>query len=100
MLFRSHPQASESSLIEYAVKDSGKKFDDASSDYKFAAGVAVYGMLLRDSEHKGAASYDQVLELCGENLGSDQGGYRKEFLELVRQTKGLGEPKGGVRPIR
>ncbi len=83
------PEASKSSLIEYAVKDSGKKLDEASGDFKFAAGVAAFGMLLRDSEHKGTSSYDKVLELSGDNLGDDKSGYRKEFVELVRKAQKL-----------
>ncbi len=83
------PEASKSSLIEYAVKDTGKKIEDASSDFKFAAGVASFGMLLRDSEHKGTSSYEKVLELSGENLGDDKTGYRKEFVELVRKAQKL-----------
>jgi Ca-activated chloride channel family protein len=55
----------------------------ASDNFKFSAAVAEFGMLLRDSEHKGAATYSQVLELAREAIGEDEFGYRAEFIRLV-----------------
>lgn len=83
------PDASKSSLIEYAVKDKGLTLGEASSDTRFAAGVAAFGMLLRDSEYKGTANYDATLKLLEGNLGNDAGGYRKELVELVKKAKSL-----------
>ena len=46
------------------MADSGNSFSQADRDFQFAAAVASFGMLLRDSEHKGTATYDSVLEIA------------------------------------
>ncbi len=84
------PDGDTSRLIEQPVTDAGKSFDQASDDFQFAAAVAEFGMLLRGSEYKGHANYDAVLELAGSGVGKDPGGYRTEFLGLVRKAKALG----------
>ena len=57
---------------------------------RFAAAVAEYGMLLRDSEYKAQSNWESVLTLARENLGSDPGGYRAEFLRLAEVARGMG----------
>jgi Ca-activated chloride channel family protein len=44
-------------------------------------------MILRDSEHKGTATFPLVAEIAGSALGRDQGGDRAEFLDLVRKAE-------------
>lgn len=75
------PRGTESRLLERPVADA---LSAPSHDFTFAAAVAGFGMLLRDSEHRGLVSTAQVLELAGSSLGEDVGGYRAGFLELVR----------------
>src|SRR4030095_1924375 len=58
------PDGDSSRLIETPVKDSEREFAQASSDMKFAAAVAGYGMLLRRSAHKGDLTWDRVLQLA------------------------------------
>ena len=43
--------------------------------------------LLRDSEHVGDFTADDVARLARTALGADVGGYRADFLELVEQTR-------------
>jgi Ca-activated chloride channel family protein len=83
------PDGDRSRLLEFPITDSGKRFNNASKDFQFAAAVASFGMLLRDSEFKGNSSYGAVLELSESAKGSDEEGYRSEFLNLVRQARGL-----------
>ncbi|MBM4090922.1 MAG: VWA domain-containing protein [Planctomycetes bacterium] len=83
------PQEDASKLMAYAVTDTGQSFTAASPDFKFAAAVAAFGMLLRDSQHKGDASYDAVLEIGSEGAVGDAGGYRAEFLRLVQRARDL-----------
>ena len=45
-----HPDGDESRLLEFPVTDGGASFGRASADFNFAAAVASFGMLLRDSE--------------------------------------------------
>jgi len=83
------PDSDKSELLEHVVTDSGTGFAKASPDFKFAAAVAEFGMLLRDSEHKGNVSLGAVLELAQEGKGADSNGYRAGFIELVRKAKML-----------
>ncbi len=83
------PTSNESTLMAYAVTDGGDSFAAASTDYKFAAAVASFGMLLRNSQYKGDANYDAVMELAQEGLGGDRNGYRREFLNMVERARVL-----------
>jgi Ca-activated chloride channel family protein len=81
------PDGERSRLLSVAVPD--RASDSPSGNLRFAAAVAGFGMLLRDSEHKGNASWAQVLELGEAGSGEDREGYRREFLELVRTAESL-----------
>jgi len=85
------PDGETSKLLERPVRDEGNSYASATQDFKFAAAVASFGMILRDSPHKGNATFDSVLELAREGVGADRHGYRAELLELARQVKSLRE---------
>jgi Ca-activated chloride channel family protein len=87
------PDGETSSLIEFPARDSGRRYAKASDDFKFAAAVASFGMLLRDSQHKGNTTYDAVLELADEAKGKDREGYRAEFIGLVKAARGVKSEK-------
>ena len=81
------PDGDKSALIETPVKDDGGTFAKSSRDFKFASSVAAFGMILRDSPHRGRATYPAVLEWAEDGVGADKSGYRAEFLELVKRAK-------------
>jgi Ca-activated chloride channel family protein len=54
-----------------------------SANLGFASAVAEFGMLLRDSEHKGRASYGALMARARSFRGTDPEGYRAEFIKLV-----------------
>jgi Ca-activated chloride channel family protein len=83
------PDGDKSRLIEQPVKDADREFAQAGADLKFAAAVAGYGMLLRDSPHKGDLTWDKVLRLAEQGLGDDKEGYRAEFIDLARTAQKL-----------
>jgi Ca-activated chloride channel family protein len=83
------PDGDKSTKLEFPITDTGGSFAEASGDFKFAAAVASFGMLLRNSEHRGNASYAAVLEIAEEGSSRDPHGYRAEFLQMVRQAKAL-----------
>jgi Ca-activated chloride channel family protein len=84
------PKGSTSRLLEAPVTD---RTGPASEDMRFASAVAEFAMLLRDSEHKGEASWDQVLSLARGARGKDEQGYRGEFIGMVEAARTLA---GGV----
>ena len=65
--------------------------DQLSENLSFAAGVAAYAMLLRNSEYKGRASFDMATELVKAGQGKDPHGYRKQLLELIAKAKSLND---------
>ena len=76
------PEGTESRLYEYPVKADAVK-ETMSENLRFAAGVAEAGMILRESEWKGTASWAQALELvrgCGSVTGD---AYKEEFVYLL-----------------
>ena len=83
------PSEETSRLIEHKVIDQDLDFGHASDDLKFAAAVAGFGMLLRDSPYKGTLTYDGVLEIAQPTLANDPSGYRREVVELVRKARAL-----------
>ena len=83
------PDGETSRLLERGVIDDGRAFGRASDDLKFAAAVAGFGMLLRDSPSKGSLTFPGVVELAESSIGPDPSGYRKEFLGLVRKAQAL-----------
>ena len=56
---------------------------------RFAAAVAEYGMLLRNSEYKAQSSWENVIATARQNLGTDPGGYRAEFVRLAEVARGM-----------
>lgn len=83
------PDGDTSREIEQGVVDNGTSYGGASVDLRFASSVAGFAMLLRQSETKGSLTYAGVLELAQSSIGKDAGGYRKEFVELVRKAQAL-----------
>jgi Ca-activated chloride channel family protein len=98
------PDGATSSKIEVPGIDTGKRYSEASADFRFAASVAAFGMILRDSPHKGNATMAQVVSLAETSLGEDPGGHRRAFVDLARAAMKLPEkPIGndaGMRVIR
>ncbi|HMO64675.1 MAG TPA: DUF3520 domain-containing protein, partial [Verrucomicrobiota bacterium] len=83
------PGGGKSRLMEVAVPDPGRRWAEATPQTRFAAAEAAYGLLLRDSAHKGALTWDQALRLAEQNLGDDPDGLRAEFVDLVRRAAEL-----------
>ena len=54
-----------------------------SDNFYFAAGVAAYGMVLRNSPYKGDATIDMARSLVKNHMGKDPHGYRAGLLELM-----------------
>jgi Ca-activated chloride channel family protein len=75
------PNSDKSQLISQVIKRSDKSV--LSENLKFAASVASFGMLLRDSKFKGISSFELVLQLAKEAKGKDENGYRAEFIKIA-----------------
>ena len=83
------PDGDKSELIIHTVNDESTAFKNTSDNFRFAASVAGFAMLLRDSEYKGISSFDEVFRIANASVGKDAEGYRKEFLSLVKKAAEL-----------
>ena len=78
------PDSNTSKRLQKVVMDNVQT--KTSDNFRFAAAVAEFGMLLRESDFKQKSSYEQVIELAKGALGEDKEGYRSEFLKLAKST--------------
>ncbi len=81
------PAGGSSQLITRAVPDHPSA--RGSESLRFAAAVVEFGMLLRGSEYRGEASWEEASRLAQANVGSDPGGYRSEFVRLIEVARGM-----------
>ena len=56
-----------------------------SENLRFAAGVAAYGMVLRQSEYRGDADIDMAIRLVDGARSFDPHGYRAELVTLMQK---------------
>ncbi len=84
------PNENKSKLLERAVKGTGEpSLAKMSSDFRWAAAIAGFGMMLRDSPHRANLTWKQVQSLAEGALGEDKEGYRKQALEMIRAASKL-----------
>lgn len=83
------PTKNNSELIIHPVQNNDVAFNSTSNNFRFAAAVAGFGMLLRESKFKGNTSYSNILQIATGATGNDTEGYRKEFVTLVKKAQSL-----------
>jgi hypothetical protein len=103
------PDGILSRKVEFALSDENVAFANASADFKFAAAVAGFGMILCDSPRKGSATLSDVLTWAEPTSDDNLRGERVEFITLVSLAKsltprdadyGTSHSRGGGRPAR
>ncbi len=83
------PDADLSKMELVTVADKPLNEAKTSDDFRFAASVAEYGLLLRDSQFKQNSKFDQLITMAKSAKGKDDDGYRAEFIRLVESTKNM-----------
>jgi Ca-activated chloride channel family protein len=83
------PEGGASQQLKFPLTDRGATFAEASMDFKFAAAVAGFGMILHESPFKGKATLAAVEQWARQGLGPDPRGYRAAFIGLVRLAEKL-----------
>jgi Ca-activated chloride channel homolog len=78
------PMDTVSKLIVHTMKDKEVKLTNSSDNFRFSAAVAEFGMILRSSKFKGTSTFDSVIELAKNSKGTDEEGYRAEFVKMVK----------------
>lgn len=79
------PDEDKSQLLEFPLKGHLAEIKSSNEDMNLAVAVATFGMILTDSEYKGDADYDSVLELAKDLNRKDE----KEFIKLVKAAQRL-----------
>ncbi len=85
------PDGHTSKLLQEPVKDSSNVLSATSDNFRFAAAVAEFGMLLRNSQYKGNAGFSEAKQLALTATGDDREGYRQEFVKMIGAAKSLKE---------
>jgi Ca-activated chloride channel family protein len=91
------PNESSSQLLTHTLTGQPVAMSQAPSDFRFAAAVAGFGLLLRESAYKGATTYTSMTDLARQSTGTDSEGYRHELLRLMgvaQSLKPVGSPSG------
>jgi Ca-activated chloride channel family protein len=77
------PGARESQLIEQTFAEATSALGSTSPAFRFAAGVAAFGMTLRQSPERGSSSFALARELAQGAIGKDLDGYQRELIGLI-----------------
>jgi Ca-activated chloride channel homolog len=83
------PNASASQLFSVGVVDSGNTWENSSTNFKWAATVAGFGLMLSNSAYRGTISYPDVLKWVDEAATPDPWEVRAEFKTLVQKAEKL-----------
>ncbi len=85
------PDANKSTLLEKVVLDSNRDWEETSGNFKFSAGVAAFGMLLRQSEYANNYTYNELEGLLNSAVRYESDAKKLELLLLVNKAKSLTE---------
>lgn len=77
------PDSETSQLLSQALLDKSTHWESSSDNFRWSAAVALFGMLLRQSEFTGTGSYNQVLALAKGAQGDDPDGLRQGFIDMA-----------------
>ncbi|MBI1193269.1 MAG: DUF3520 domain-containing protein [Bacteroidetes bacterium] len=83
------PDEATSRLIVHPLRDKAVALQASSNNFRWSAAVAAYGMVLRNSEHKGSADLELVHKLASGAKGADLEGYRADFLQMIQDSRKL-----------
>ncbi len=83
------PDGSTSKLLEKPVRESENEIDYASENMRFAAAVAEFGMILRESDFKGNSTLEGAARLAKSARGDDEDGYRSELIRLISTVRDM-----------
>jgi len=88
-----NPQRDESQLVSLPLEKNhlAASFDQADTETRFLAAVAAYGQKLRNNPQVAAVSWEQIGQWANDAKGTDPGGYRAEFVKLVRLVSSIGK---------
>ncbi|MDR1123902.1 MAG: VWA domain-containing protein [Elusimicrobiota bacterium] len=82
------PSSDTSKLMESILgQNAYKPFKASSDDMRFAVSVAWFAQILKDSPFKGGATVDGIIKTARQAKGSDDEGYRADFIKMAEMYK-------------
>ena len=93
------PDADKSTLLEIPVETAPLDWKQADPEFHFAAGVALFGEKLRQSDKIDDAGWDLVVDLVNRGKRNDPHGHRAEFHQMVTKLAGLPQPDPEPAPV-
>ena len=87
------PEGEKSKLQQKVVGTAVTELNKVSEDLRFATAVAELGLLLRDSDFKQKANFDQLIVRAKASKGKDEEGYRAEFIRMAENARDLSRSK-------
>jgi Ca-activated chloride channel family protein len=93
------PDGDTSKLLEWPLQKEMiiTELSQTSDRFRFAAGVAGFGQLLRGGTYTEDFQYQDVLTLAQGARGKDVFGYRGEFLSLIQLAQSLSQTKVALK---
>jgi Ca-activated chloride channel family protein len=83
------PDGNTSYPLNKIVNYKAAEFDKASENLRFAAAVAGFGMLIRNSDYKGSIGYSDIATIAQKAKGNDEEGYRGEMIRMIKVAQNL-----------
>ncbi|MGF7026669.1 MULTISPECIES: vWA domain-containing protein [Sphingobacterium] len=87
------PEGEKSKLQQKVVGTFVTELNSVSEDLRFVTAVAELGLLLRDSDFKQKANFDQLIARAKASKGKDEEGYRAEFIRIAENARDLSRSK-------
>ncbi|WP_343564540.1 von Willebrand factor type A domain-containing protein [Sphingobacterium sp.] len=87
------PDGEKSKLQQQVVQAKVTELNKVSEDLRFATAVAELGLLLRDSDFKQQANFDRLIARAKAAKGTDNEGYRAEFIRMAENARDLSKTK-------
>lgn len=80
------PDENTSTLVKTTMAYPITDFEKSSDNFRWAAAIAEYGLVLRNSKYKKTASLAHIQSYAMGAKGKDHNGYRQGFLDMLLQT--------------
>ncbi|MBU1373888.1 MAG: von Willebrand factor type A domain-containing protein [Bacteroidetes bacterium] len=94
-----NPGENKSQEMSVSLVDNDQSLAQASTDFRFKMAVAELGLLLRDSEFKQSANFEELVTLAKTGKGKDENGYRAEFIQIAENARILTKKDLNQTPI-
>jgi Ca-activated chloride channel family protein len=83
------PEGNISKRLVFPLDQELVDFEAADRDFRWAAAMVEFGMLLRHSRYRGTATWNSLLEVATSAAGMNPSADRQECLEMIRTAARL-----------